>query len=434
MTDTRSSTSKPSSTTTTTATPRSAPQSSDRPRACLVRQVDRIEVPLVRDCEVLVDAGYDVDLVVMRIDDVHHWADLPDGVDVVTLPVRRRRGGIASYLLDYFVFLAMATIVVAIRHLRHRYRLVQAMSLPDPLVVVGLIPRLFGAAVLMKVSEPTPQLSQSLDQPEWLQRLLGWLQIWSARRADHVFTVTGDLADDLAARGVDRSKISVVLNVPAPSMASAGTGATPDPDRFTVISHGSIFERYGHDTIVRAVALVRPSVPGIRLVLTGDGPHRPHVESLIDELEIADICEHHLWLSFPELVTLLERSDVGIVAQRANAYSHLVNTNKMFEFLMMGVPAVCTRLRATESLIPERDGVVAYFDSDDDVELAKVLLDLAGSPDRRAEMAARGRALTDRLGADVQRQNYLEAVRRAVEHRRSSRRGGASVSRGVPRR
>jgi glycosyltransferase involved in cell wall biosynthesis len=114
---------------------------------------------------------------------------------------------------------------------------------------------------------------------------------------------------------------------------------------------------------------------------------------------------------------LLERSDAGIVAQRANPYSHLVNTNKMFEFLMMGVPAVCTRLRATESLIPESDGVVAYFDSDDEVELAKVLLDLAGSPERRAEMAARGRELTARLGADVQRQNYLAAVRSALEHR-----------------
>jgi glycosyltransferase involved in cell wall biosynthesis len=89
----------------------------------------------------------------------------------------------------------------------------------------------------------------------------------------------------------------------------------------------------------------------------------------------------------------------------------------MFEFLMMGVPAVCTRLRATESLIPEADGVVAYFDSDDEVELAKVLLDLAGSPERRAEMAARGRALTARLGADVQRQNYLDAVRTTLEHR-----------------
>ena len=389
-----------------------------RPWACIVRQVDRLEGPLVRDSEALVDAGYDVDLVVMRIEDENHWADLPEGVEVVTLPVRRRRGGITAYLVDYFLFLSMATFVVAARHLRHRYRLVQASSLPDVLVIVGLIPRLFGAAVLLKVSEPTPQLSESLGQPRWLQRLLGRLQIWSARRADHVFTVTEELADDLASRGVDRSAISVVLNVPAPSMASAGTGATPDRDHFTVISHGSIFERYGHDTIVRAIALVRPSLPEVRLVLTGDGPHRPRVESLIRELGIADICEHHRWLALPELVTLLERSDAGIVAQRANPYSDLVNTNKMFEFLMMGVPAVCTRLRATESVIPESDGVVAYFDSDDEVELANVLLDLAGSPDRRAEMAARGRALTARLGSDVQRQNYLDAVHRALEHRR----------------
>ncbi len=219
-----------------------------------------------------------------------------------------------------------------------------------------------------------------------------------------------------------------MLNVPAPSMASAGTGADPDPDLFTVISHGSIFERYGHDTIVHAIALARPSVPRIRLVLTGDGPHRSHVESLIDQLGISDVCEHHRWLSFPDLVTLLERSDVGIVAQRANPYSHLVNTTKMFEFLMMGVPAVCTRLRATESLIPESDGVVAYFDADDEVELAELLVELAGSPARRAVMAARGRDLTDRFGAHVQRRIYLEAVRSAVEHRHAGTRDDDHVT------
>ncbi len=163
--------------TTADATPTSTPHSSTRPRACIVRQVDRVEVALVRDSEALVEAGYDVDLVVMRIDDDHYWSDLPPGVKVVTLPVRRGRSGIGGYFVDYFAFLVMATVVVAARHLRRPYRLVQAVSLPDPLVIVGLIPRLLGAAVLLKVAEPTPQLSQSLGQPEWLQRLLGRLQI-----------------------------------------------------------------------------------------------------------------------------------------------------------------------------------------------------------------------------------------------------------------
>jgi hypothetical protein len=69
MNETRQRTSSPTTSTTSTANGRGA----SRPRACIVRQVDRIEVPLVRDIETLVGAGYDVDLVVLRITNEHHW-------------------------------------------------------------------------------------------------------------------------------------------------------------------------------------------------------------------------------------------------------------------------------------------------------------------------------------------------------------------------
>lgn len=273
----------------TTTTSTTAPGTGDaiRARACIVRQVDRIETPLVRDAEALTADGYLVDLVVMRIASDDHRTELPPGVRVIELPVRRRRGAILAYVVDYVAFVVAAAVVVAARHVRRPYAVVQVISLPDFLVVAGLIPRMLGAALVLKIQEPTPQLSRSLEQPRWVQRLLGRLQIWSARRADAVLTVTDDLADDLIDRGVDASRISVVLNVPPSAMATVRSGARPDPDHFTVISHGSVFERYGHDTIVRAAALASEEVAGLRLVITGTGPHLPNVLELIDELGLS---------------------------------------------------------------------------------------------------------------------------------------------------
>lgn len=388
---------------------------STRPRACLVRQVDRVETPLVRDATALAERGFDVDLVIMRIRDDAGRPDLPDHVDVVELPIRRRRGGLASYIVDYLGFLLMATVVIAIRHLRRRYDLVQTISLPDPLVITGLFPAATGAALILKLNEPTPQLSAAVGQPPWLQRVLGRLQIWSARRADHVITVTDELAVELASRGVPADRISVVLNVPPGAMAEHATGARPDIGSFTVISHGSVLERYGHETIVRAVAKLRAEHPQTRLVLTGQGEHLDRVLQLVDELDLGDAVEHHAWLPLDELVGLLERSDAGIVAQRANAYSHLVNTNKMFEFFMLGVPAVCTRLDATMRLVPESHGAVEYFDADDDDELAAVLAGLAADPGRRSRMIRRGHEVWDRLGGDAQRTAYLDGVDQALQ-------------------
>lgn len=389
-----------------------------RPRACMVRQVDKLEVALLRDSEALVAAGYEVDIVMMRPPEASHWGELPPGVTVRTLALRRRKGGLLGYVGDYLSFVVAASFLVAWLHLRRRYRVVHIASLPDVLVVAGLVPKVTGAALVLKVAEPTPQLSETLGHPPWLTALLGWLQVTSARVADAVVTVTDELADDLARRGVERSSIAVVLNVPGDAMASLRGDHRPDPDRFTVICHGSILERYGHDTILEAAAILRSDVPELRVVFTGTEPYWEILRQRVPGLGLVGVVEHHAWLPLPDLVALVQRADVGVVAQKASPYSHLVNTTKMFEFLMLGVPVVCSRLRATERLVPADAGAIRYFEPDDAQQLAAVLLELRNDPQARAELAERGQELYASLGTATQREAYLGAVGHALRRRR----------------
>ena len=172
---------------------------------------------------------------------------------------------------------------------------------------------------------------------------------------------------------------------------------------------------------MQAIALARDDVPGLRLVLTGSGPYLPSVFELAAELGVEDIVEHHEWLELPALAAALARSDVGIVAQRANAYSHLVNTNKMFEYLMLGIPALCTRLRATERLLPSEADVVRYFESDDAEGLAGLLRELAHDGAARRSLSERGREVWATLGTDGQRRRYHSAIARARLARRWGR-------------
>ena len=392
-----------------------------RPRACLIRQADRIETSLSREYEALVEQGYDVDVVIMRPPGPAYWAELPPGVTVRTVPTRRRRGGIGRYLLDYATFTLLASAVVAYQHLRRRYAVVQVQSMPDGLVIAGLVPQLLGAALTMKVAEPTPQLSETLGQPDLVRRIVARVQRWAARTADSAITVTDELAADLIGRGVDAESVHVVHNVPSDSLGDLATGARPPDDRFTVVCHGTMLERYGQDTILHAVARIRDQIPGIEVLFTGSDDDWPEYKQTVTDLGLGDIVEHHVRLPLPELVRRLERSHVGVVAQKASPYSHLVHTNKMYEYLLFGIPAVVSRLRATEAFLGEGD--VRYFTPGDADDLARVLVELHDDPAARTALGVRGRARWDRCSWNAsQRAAYLGAVDHARTRRAARRR------------
>jgi colanic acid/amylovoran biosynthesis glycosyltransferase len=80
----------------------------------------------------------------------------------------------------------------------------------------------------------------------------------------------------------DTHGITVVpCGVSVPEDSSADQAATAD-----VVSVGRLVEKKGFDTLIRAIALVRSSVPDVRLRIIGDGPERATLEQLIESLGV----------------------------------------------------------------------------------------------------------------------------------------------------
>lgn len=374
-------------------------------RICIVRQRDYYELALRREAEALHEAGYEVDVVCLR--DVGRPAvEVDNGVTLYRLPLRRRRGGPLSYLLDYFAFFVAATITVARLHLRHRYRAVQGNTMPDVIVFTALVPRLLGAKVVAFMKEPTPELGETKYGSARVGRFLRLVEQAALRFADLAYTVTEDLKEAYVSRGARADKIRVVLNGPDERhLLRYRTDAAPDPEFFTAICHGLVDERYGHDTMVRAVAIARKKIPGLRLRITGSGDYVPELESLIREAGLQDCVEYLGWLDMPGLVDQLCRADVGIVAQKSSPYSNLVHTNKMFEYMLLGTPIIASRLRSTARYFGEE--TVQYFEPGSAESLADALVALYENPDRRRSMVAAATEQYRTHSWTVQKEIYL---------------------------
>jgi glycosyltransferase involved in cell wall biosynthesis len=375
-------------------------------RVCIVRQRDVYEPQIQRVAEALVRAGFDVEVLCMR-GKGQPRTSVVNGVRITGLPASLGRSNKLRYVFDYGWFFTLAAGTLAARHLRRRYAAVQIYTMPDFLVFAGVVPKLFGSRVVAYMNEPTPELFETLYETKKFDRGLKRIEQAVLRFADHSITVTDQLKQRYVERGADPGSISVVLN--AADSASDTAGWTPPPDRetdeFVVMAHGAIEDRYGHDTIVAAAKLLRDELPDLRVVFTGRGSDEDWLRRLIDDSGMGDIVRFEGFVSRERLNDLLHTADVGIVAQKASPYSHLVHTYKMVDYWIFGLPVIASRLHATADVYD--DSVIEYYEPGDPADLARAIKRLHDDPARRAELASNGRRAEQHSGWNVQQERFL---------------------------
>jgi glycosyltransferase involved in cell wall biosynthesis len=379
-------------------------------RVCIVRQRDVYEPQIQRVAEALARAGYDVEVLRMRGKGEPRTTEV-NGVRITGLRASLARGNKLRYAFDYGWFFTLAGATLTARHLRRRYAAIQVYTMPDFLVFAGALPKLLGARVIAYMNEPTPELFETLYETKRFDRPLKRIEQAVLRFADHAITVTEQLKARYVERGADPSKITVVLN--AADSASDTAGWTPPPeqpnDEFVVMAHGAIEDRYGHDTIVEAARLLRAELPGLRVVFTGRGSNEEELRRLIEDTGMSDIVRFEGFVSRERLNDLLHTADVGIVAQKASPYSHLVHTYKMVDYWIFGLPVIASRLHATADVYD--DGVIEYYEPGDPSDLARAIKRLHDDPARRAALAASGRRAEEHSGWAVQQETFLGVYR-----------------------
>jgi glycosyltransferase involved in cell wall biosynthesis len=387
-------------------------------RICLIRQsFYPEELCIRREAETLLGAGFETHVIStggQRRDGIPR-EEVVDGVRVHRLPVTRKKASTARYLYDYLSFAVLAALKATQLHLRHRFAAIQVNTMPDFLVFSSLIPKMLGAKVTVMMQEPVPELWQTLRGVS-PPRILRSAEQAALAYVDAAFTVTQQLKEVYISRGADTAKITVILNVPETrfllSCASTTQAPPSDSDHFTLICHGAIEERYGHDTILRAVAAVRSQIPGLRLRIPGWGSYVDSFLALRDELGLADCVAYLGYLPLSQLVQELQAADVGIVAQKSSPYSNLVHTNKMYEFIAFGKPVLASRLKAVEAYFGE--DALRFFEPDDAASLADGILDLYHHPEKRQALAQRSQQLLEQYKWERQREAYLSVYRRLL--------------------
>ncbi len=379
-------------------------------RACIVRHGYYPSDPRVRkEARTLQTGGWEVDVVCLGTPDEKPREDV-EGVRVYRLPLRHRRAGILWYVIEYGLSFALSFVRLTSLYLRRKHKIVQINTMPDFLVFVSLIPKLFGAKIVLDMHEAVPELLRSkynLEKNHPGVKLAQFVQGLSVRFADHVIAVNGPILDLYASHGLPLRKATVVPNVPDEGLFDYRKYSPHRAGRngFIIISHGSVLRRYGFHLLIKAIADLGESAPGARLVVLGNGEYLRSLRKLTESLALEERVTFLEQIPLEEVPAVISEVDAGAVPVLDDEFTRLMAPNKLFEYVAMRKPVVATRTTGIQSYF---DGsCVMFFEPGNQKDLARCILELYQNPSKREELVENAWRRYQKIRWKVTRKTYL---------------------------
>jgi colanic acid biosynthesis glycosyl transferase WcaI len=284
--------------------------------------------------------------------------------------------------------------------------------------------RVTGARTVNWVQDIFPEVAWALDfrrLPRGLERALAWPRDRSLRAARMNVALGALMAEYVASRGVEPSRVRVIPNWapgdeirPRPAEGHPLREAWGLQGRFVVGYSGNMGRAHDFDALLAAAATLRED-DRVRFLLIGDGNRRAALERDIAARALANVILKP-YQPRERLAESLTVPDCHIVSLRPSLEG-LIVPSKLYSSLAAGRPVIFIGSLDGEVARVMRDeaafGPVATCVAPDDVEgLVRAIQTLAGDPGEAARRGANGRRLFE---ARFDRRYAMDAWARLLE-------------------
>jgi glycosyltransferase involved in cell wall biosynthesis len=347
-----------------------------------------------------------------------------ENLEVIRIPIRHIRGGAISYAYQYSTFILISAAIFALRMLRRRYDLIYVHNMPDILVISGLIPKIFGAKLILDQHDPMPELMCTIfnkDRSSLAVGVIRRLERWSIGRAHLVITVNEACRRIFSMRSCKLEKIGVVMNSPdelmfpfrpATSYPVRGTGKP-----FVMMYHGSLVERNGLELAVDALDCIRDTVPEAQLRVFGKStPYLEQVMSKVQKLGLEGRVHFLGPRSLEKLADEIQDCDVGVVPNQSNTFTDINTPTRIFEYLALGKPVIAPATPGVQDYF-EPDSLV-FFNAGDATDLANKMAMVASASKEAIQIAARGQKIYAAHTWQQERETLVGLVARLIADQR----------------
>jgi glycosyltransferase involved in cell wall biosynthesis len=259
-------------------------------------------------------------------------------------------------------------------------------------VLAGRVSRV---PVLLEVNAPLAlERSQQQDETLWFKRVASAMESWICRRAARTIVVSTPLKEYLESIGVPRDQCVVMPNgvdperfVPRAKDFALAAQLGIGPDSVVVGFTGVLRAWHGLDLLLEAFALLRRDNLDVFLLIVGDGPARPAIETRIGEIGLSDRVKVTGRLPHDQVPTYVSLFDVA-VSPKATFYA---SPMKVIEYMALGKPVVVPNTGNFLDMVDDRVNGVTFADGNEQA-LAACLASLYREPAQRTKLGAAARA------------------------------------------
>lgn len=257
------------------------------------------------------------------------------------------------------------------------------------------------------------------DYPRPKRKIANWLLLG---RRDRVVAVGRSVKDALVTNeGIMPSRIDVIPNgidtdrfvASAETRAEVRAELGIAPSDYLVLMVARLDPIKDHATAIRACAKAAAAVPGLKLVLVGDGPERSNIETLIRDGNLGD--RVRLLGTRHDVPRLLTGADTLLLTSVSEGIPLTV-----IEAMATGLPVVSTDVGSVADVVTH-GGSGFLAPARDEAALANHLATLGGTPLLRIAMGDRGRArAVAEFSEAVMANHYADLFDNALARRRTA--------------
>jgi len=343
-----------------------------------------------RYAEALAARGDSVDVLTLK-GERQGDTDVIDGVHVYRIQKRdHNEKGMMDYFLRISKFFLKGSYLLVKNHFKRRYDVIHINSVPDYLVFMGLIPKIFGSKIILDIHDLMPEFfSQKFNKgmESFYIKILLFLEYISVKFADHNIIANDIWREKMILRDhLDPGKCTTLLNYPDMAyyekVVRQGINGT-----INIVYPGTISHHHGIDIAIQAIPFIKKNGVKVKLRIYGKNTknrYNDHLQSLMKELDVADDVEFLEPVHREELYRIYSRSDIGIVPKRDGVFSGEAFSTKIYDFMASGLPVVASRTKIDEYYFD--DSMISFFEPGNYEEMAKRVVDVYADQKKAGEM------------------------------------------------
>lgn len=329
-----------------------------------------------RESEAMTESGLSVDVICARYSYQSKQENV-NNINVHRIKNYFRPQNKFSYIWNYIHFMILAFFKLIILSFKKRIHLVHVHNMPDFLIYVGLIHKLFGTKLILDMHDPSPEMFMTkfeLSESHKMIRIIKTIEQQCIQLADAVFTPNIAFKNIFISRGADPAKITIIMNSPMENIFNLNVKPTQKDDKFTVMYHGSIVHRYGLDLAIQAVNQLKDKIPEIQFEVYGESEFLPYCTNLAKSLGCENRIHIHGQQSLEVISNAIADVDLGIVPNRISVFTQINFPTRVFEYLSLKKPVIVPATKGILDYFKETD--LYFYQNDTADEIANLIWDV----------------------------------------------------------